>query len=406
MTGSSRISRWLIVGLLFVALFVLVQAFASLPPLFAEIRAEIPMSKAQMGMVFALVTLASIFLALAAGSAADRFGSRWIIGGALLAAGLGAGMRVLVTSVAGLAISTVLVGVGVACLYPSIPRVLRARFPANAMGVPAGLVFAAAPLGVGAGLATSASLLSPLCGGWRGAMALIGGVCVLVAVIWVLVWREPGADAVRGSHDLRAGLAKVLGIRDVWLLGLYLGAFNFAMGPIMSLLPVLLRERGISHEGELVAIVMWAGVIGTLVTGVLSDRLGRKKAILVGAALLAALCIPSFAAVTGNALVVALVMTGVAQGMALPIVMTLPVDVPGVGPPLAGSAIGLTFTLGNLIGITGPVIAGKVIDVTGAPRVAFLLIAGLLVAAAMVMLLLRENSDGQAAAHAASFRGA
>lgn len=94
-------SRWGIVALLFMVLIVLQQTFACLPPLFSEIQREVPMTKTEMGVVFAMVTVASIFLALVAGSVSDRFGSRWIVAGALLVAGLCAGMRFFVTSVAG-----------------------------------------------------------------------------------------------------------------------------------------------------------------------------------------------------------------------------------------------------------------------------------------------------------------
>lgn len=397
MKSRNDSSRWLIAGLLFMGLFVLTQSFACLPPLFSEIQKDIPMSKAEMGTIFSMVTLASIFLALGAGGMSDRFGSRWIVGGALLVAGLGAGMRVFAGSVTALTVSTILVGVAVACLGPNIPKVLGARFPPSEMGKVSGIVFSAAPIGVGVGLATGASVLSPVFGGWRGAMAFIGGLCILATVIWVLVYREPDSVANSGQHDVLANLSKVLRIRDVWLVGLYYGLFSFAVGPVMSLLPIVLEERGISHSGELVAIVMWFGVAATLLTGVASDRVGRRKPFLIVGALMMALCIPSFASLTGAPLVVALVITGIAQGMSFPIIMAMPVEIDGVGPVLAASAMGLTFMLGNLIGITGPVVSGVLIDSTGSPVMAFLLIGALLVASAGVALFLRETGKGWAA---------
>lgn len=392
-------SRWGIVALLFMVLIVLQQTFACLPPLFSEIQREVPMTKTEMGFVFAMVTVASIFLALVTGSVSDRFGSRWIVAGALLVAGLGAGMRFFVTSVAGLAVSTILVGVAVAGLNPNIPRVLAARFPPRELARVSGIVFSAMPIGVGLGLATSARVLSPTFGGWRGAMAFIGGLCVVAAVIWGLLYREPAAAAERRDHDALAGLSKVVRIGDLWLVGIYFGIFNFAVTPLMSLLPIVLEERGIAHSGEFVAIVMWVSVAGTLLTGAVSDKVGRRRPFLIAAALLSALCIPPLAALTGVPLVVALVITGTAQGMALPIVMTMPVEITGVGPSLAASAVGLTFMVGTLIGIAGPVVSGMVLDASGSPLAAFLLIAALLLAAAGVAVLLRETGSGSASQH-------
>ena len=63
--------------------------------------------------------------------------------------------------------------------------------------------------------------------------------------------------------------------------------FGLDVGVISGALPFLKNEfkLSIGSEGTVVSALLWGAVVGTLVSGMLSSRLGRRKTILIISAL-------------------------------------------------------------------------------------------------------------------------
>ena len=74
--------RYVVLMLIFLNMLFIMIAVNCVPPLFTEIIEDIPLSKAQMGSIMGVVTLASLFFAPVGGAIADKFGCRWALGGA------------------------------------------------------------------------------------------------------------------------------------------------------------------------------------------------------------------------------------------------------------------------------------------------------------------------------------
>lgn len=371
---------WVIAALLFLSILIMQMTYSILPPLFSEISRDITLSKAQMGLIFSMISLASIFFSLIGGAISDRFGSRLAIGGSLLSAGIFGGLRSLAGSALGLAVLTFMVGAAVALLLPNVVKVLAIRFSPRQLGKVNGLVLAAGPLGVGLGLATGAGVLSPAFGGWRGVMGAVAAACVATAAIWTFVYRDSTGDAGSrtASLDLLHSFGRVLSVRDVWLLAVYCGFFYFTVGGLISLLPIVFEERGVSHPGALVGLLMVAGIVGGPLGGLASDRAGKRAPFLAGSALLLALCTPLFASLTGAALVATIVVGGLAMGVIQPIMLAIPVQLRGIGPSLTATAVGLVMTVGGAVGALGPIVSGRLMDVSAFSMSAFIVMAAAL----------------------------
>jgi nitrate/nitrite transporter NarK len=86
-----------------------------------------------------------------------------------------------------------------------------------------------------------------------------------------------------------------------------------------------------------------------------------------------------------------LVLAGAALGTIAPVLMSVPVEIEGIGTSLAGTAVGFIFMLGNTGGFVGPVVAGKMMDSAGSSLPGFIFIAGALIAAAVIIIPLRET---------------
>ncbi len=393
MKDKSASYRWLVLALLFLNLMFAVIAMNCIPPLFAEIGREIPLTKTQMGTVMGVLTLASLFFAPVGGALSDKFGCRWALGGsALLVAGAGS-LRFFAGSAGELMACMFLLGVGMAVFGPNIPKALGTWFPPRELAKANGICFASMGVGGALAMATAAGFLSPAFGGWRVTMLVIGGGCLVMAVAWMILFRDRVADPsdAPGEHKVLDSFKKVLGVRDIWLIGFFYGLNMVGLMAIISLLPVVLAEKGVARSGELVSVMMGTTVVFNILGGVVSDKVGRRKPFLIVCAIVIGVCIPCFITFTGIPLIVALVAAGAAMGTIAPVMMAIPVELKPIGTALAGTAVGVIFMIGNTGGFIGPVIAGKLMDMSGSLWPGFIFLAASLVLSAAVIVPLRET---------------
>ncbi|GAA0310923.1 MFS transporter [Sphingomonas oligophenolica] len=196
--------------------------------------------------------------------------------------------------------------------------------------------------------------------GWRG-MFMIGVVpALLVFVIRMHVHESPAFEARRGQVQVNA-------FRELarhWKIALYvivlMTAFNFFSHGTQDLYPTFLQKQHHfdTHMTGLLAIVMNLGaIVGGLSFGIWSERIGRKKAIII-ASLLALPAIPLWAfSETPLLLGLGAFLLQVAVQGAWGIV---PVHLNELSPALIrGMFPGFAYQLGNLIASrNGPLQAG------------------------------------------------
>ena len=113
---------------------------------------------------------------------------------------------------------------------------------------------------------------------------------------------------------------------------------------------------------------------------------------LVTSAVTFGLCIPALLALSGWPLFVVLIIAGAAAGPIIPVTTAMPVEMPAIGPALAGTALGILFMIGNLGGFFGPLAAGRMIEMSGSPWSGFLFAAFLAVLAPRMLVKLKDPS--------------
>ena len=348
-----------------------------------------------MGLVMGVTTLASLFFAPIGGALSDSIGCRWALGISVLIMAAGGASRALPSSASGLIVCTFLLGAGAALFSPSLPKALGMWFPTDELGRANGICFSSMGIGVALAMGISASVLSPVFGGWRAVMVFLGVIMVVLGVVWMVVFRDRSPERGPGDHEhnIAANFKKVFKMKGVLLLSFFYGLNMIGVMGIVSFLPLTLEERGISRPGELVAIMMGTTVFFNIIGGILSDKAGRRRPFLIVCAVILGLCIPFFGVLKGIPLVLTLVIGGVAMGTIAPVLMAIPVEMKQVGTTLAGTAVGVIFMIGNTGGFVGPVIAGKLMDMTGSFWSAFAFMAAALLMAAGCILPMEETGN-------------
>ncbi|AIJ08294.1 MULTISPECIES: MFS transporter [Edwardsiella] len=242
-----------------------------------------------------------------------------------------------------------LYGVAMGGIWGVASSLTMETIPDRSRGLMSGIFQAGYPFGY-----LLAAVIYGLCAqalGWRG-MFIIGAVpIVLLPFIYFYVPESPVWLAARARHQ---SVALLPVLRRHWKLCVYLialmAAFNFFSHGTQDLYPTFLRvQHGFSTNIISIIAVTYniASIIGGVFFGALSERIGRKRAIML-AALLALPVIPLWAFSSGSLMlgVGAFVMQFMVQGAwgVIPTYLNelVPANARAVLP-------GFVYQLGNLI---------------------------------------------------------
>jgi MFS transporter, SHS family, lactate transporter len=186
--------------------------------------------------------------------------------------------------------------------------------------------------------------------GWRGMFMVGVAPALLVLLIRMHVKESPVFEARRG----KAAPNPIMELVRHWKIALYLvvlmTAFNFFSHGTQDLYPTFLQKQhhfDTHTTGILAAVMNLGAIVGGITFGIWSERIGRKRAIII-ASLLALPVIPLWAfSATPLLLGAGAFLVQVAVQGAWGIV---PVHLNELSPPLARSLFpGFAYQLGNLI---------------------------------------------------------
>jgi MFS family permease len=335
------------------------------------------------------------------------FLTRWVARPALLAGGqlvFGASLLVagLSQSVAQLLAAISAARIGASPQHPVGNALLSDTFPAERRGFAISAHISGGNVGTILVPFVGAALLASV--GWQATLALFGVPALVVgAAIALRVREDTGAyrAAAREAGSVRSQLSMVLRRRDLRLI---LGAALVAAGgrgldlvaPFM-----LLYMRGPLRIDEettamLYALLLVGAVVGPLLAGWLSDRLGRRRT-LVSYYLLSAVGILAFLAAGANLWLLAplLLPFGTAVFSESPVLQAYLAD--RAHGPTRDVAFSVYFTVAFGVGAFWAFVIGNVVATWGYP-VAFGVMAASYLAAATLLVAVREGPEPAPAA--------
>jgi CP family cyanate transporter-like MFS transporter len=359
----------ILAGLFLVALTLRPQ-IVGIGPLLPEIQDDLDTTHAVVGLLGTIPVLCMGLFAPPAAFLGARVGTRAAIAWSLVLIGVFGLGRAVVPSAALVVLLTWPVGAGMGLAGALVPVAVKEHFPIRPAG-PTGLY----TTGIQVGSAVSAAVAVPLAawyGGWRASLAVFSLVTLVLACVWLVLTRHDSA------HERPEGRPPRLPWRSrvAWLLVVLFGLMASTYYGINAWLPDSYAERGWSTAtaGSLLAVLNLVAIPASFVVPWLSDRVGERRAWLMGMAttFIVGMAGVVLAPAAAYAWVVAL---GIASGGMFALVLTVPLDLED-DPGSVGALVGMMLGLGYTIGAISPVVLGAVRDATGSFTASLWLLVG------------------------------
>ena len=184
-------SRWyvLILAALTCTFTVAMQQIC-MTVLFKEISEELGLSLVEIGVIWGIPALSGLLVVFVGGLLSDRYGARRVIGIACLLAGLAGALRGIAGDFTSLLLFTFLMGLAIWVIPASVFKTNAAWFSGRPLVIANGAVATGMGLGFTVGSLISATILSPLLGGWQNVLFLYGGISVIASFLWLFTVRE------------------------------------------------------------------------------------------------------------------------------------------------------------------------------------------------------------------------
>jgi cyanate permease len=361
--------RWFILALVVLTATVVVAApMMALPVLFKEISTELGMDLVQIGFIGTMTALTGMVVGLLGGAIGDRFGPRRTLAAACVLTGLTGALRGFSGGFAGLLATTFLFGLSQPVININLSKTCAVWFPARERGTANGGVSVGMALGFLLGSLLSATVLSPLLGGWRNVLFVFGMLACTFGVLWFFTRNPVAEGAQQTPHvQLRAGLRHVMRVRNMWIMGLAAVGYGGCVTPMLAYLPLYLRNIGWTNANadSTVATFHAVSLAGAIPIAMLSDRLRKRRVFLLLGALLMAAGVGALTVAAGVFIVAAVIVAGCMRDGFMAIFMTTVMETREIGLSYTGSAIGFvqvffalggTFAppLGNSLAAIGP----------------------------------------------------
>lgn len=362
-------------------------------------------TKTQAALPFTISTAAFALMMIFAGRWQDRIGPRVVatLGGLLFGAGL-AGSAYAGTPASMMLTFGVVGGIGIGLCYSATTPPAIKWFPPAKKGLITGIVVS------GVGLA--AVYVSPLtqilleATGIPRTFTILGIGAALLICVLAQILANPPAGYVPPAPTAEVGAARrspVAARRDVdwhemlrggqfyqlWLM-LVLTASAGLM--IIAHIAIIAKEQA-RWEWGFVPVAMLAvfNTLGRILSGYLSDRIGRTRTMVLAFSLQAVNML-AFASYTSPALLVfGSAFAGLCYGTIFTLMPAATADFYGVRN--LGVNYGLVFTAFGVAGVTGPILGGMIRDAAGSYGMSYTISAGMLALAAVLAFFARPPRD-------------
>ena len=369
----------------------------SLPVLFDEIAAQLSLDLVQIGYVWGASSLLGAAMSLTGGVIGDRIGARRMLVIACLLSGVTGAMRAFATDYASLTATVLIAGLFPMAAPMNVHKTCGIWFAGPRLGMANGVVSAGMAFGFLLGSLVSATFLSPLLGGWRNVLLFYAALAVIVSVLWAFTRREPDQGGSTAAPPLRPslrdGLFRVGRLRNVWLLALAMFGIGGAIQGALGYLPLYLRNQGWEPGAadSALASFHFASLLFTLPLTLLSDRLGARRPLLLVAALMVTVGFGLLSVAQGIVIWLAIICAGLMRDGYMATLMTLIIELRGIGPALAGTATGLIMGISRIGSVVAPPI-GNSLEAIG-PGAPFLFWAALALVGWTALTAVRETRE-------------
>lgn len=278
--------RWIILATTALSGFVLMGfPTTSLSAMFSEIAESVHLDLIQIGLVWGVGSVMGIITTVIGGSLIDFFGTRRSLITLCIAIGLTGALRGLAVDFWTLFFFSFLFGMVQPVLPMNLIKLNRQWFAPHQLGLASGVMSAGFATGLMLGSRLSATVLSPMLGGWRGVLIFLGVLGVGVGLLWMVIHPAVEKSEAKPPNiaSIFANLRYVMRYRELWRYTVAVFGVLGLMRGLVGYVPTYLREIGWNpaDADTAISIFFLASLIGVVPMTHLSDRLGNRRIVML-----------------------------------------------------------------------------------------------------------------------------
>ena len=396
---------WIIVAACFFVATITYGAGLSFGVFLTPLRESFSETSAAVSGAYSLCMFLYAGFGLFVGWGVDKYGPKitTMFGGLLL--GLGLLLTSQVNTMWQLYMTYGLIGIGMSPAYTPFMTTVS-RWFAKRRGLALGIM----TTGIGAGPLIIAPLASYLIstGGWRFSYLVIGSFAGLIIAAALLLKRSP--DEIGGfpngetynanipqpktkvskvtSESSGFSLKEAISTKAFWLLGSISLMVGIGLQMVLAHIVAYSEAKGISPmtAATVLSTISGASIAGRIIMGMTSDRIGRKKALVICVFTEGIMIFWLIGASSAWMLFVFGAIFGFCYGGHVPQFPALTAETLGLGH--MGAILGAISIFWGARAALGPVLAGYILDTTGSYSSAFIVgVVAMFLAAAITFLL-------------------
>jgi cyanate permease len=303
--------------------------------------------------------MAALVINLIAGMIVDRLGVKRFLIATCFLAGISGAVRGLSGDFAVLMITSLISFIFIHMVPVCVHNIASLWFDRSQRGLAQGCMSAGMGFGFTLGSMISATVISPLVGGWRNVLFLYGLISVIIGFTWFILKGSKTQARLASSGESVSffkSLVEVSRIKGVWVIGVVLMGYMACMQGTLGYLPLFLRNSGWSPAAADGALSLYnlTGACGALLLSYLSDRMGNRRGIVGAILLVTTVCTALVFFVSGNIIWLLVVLLGIGRDAMMAICNAMNFELKEVGPDRSGTALGLQGSISRPGAIISP----------------------------------------------------
>jgi MFS family permease len=356
-TNGANSRRYVLILAAITLTFTVAMQQICMTVLFKEISEELGLSLVDIGVIWGIPAFAGLLIVFFGGLLSDRYGAKRVITIACILGGIAGALRGLAWDFSSLVLFTFIMGLAIWLIPASVFKTNAAWFSGRPLVIANGVTSAGMGLGFTVGSLISATVLSPLLGGWQNVLFLYGGISFILGFLWIFTVKEfAEAKGSASGVPLRQSMVRVFPIASLWFIGLTLLGYNGCIQGVIGYVPTYLRDMGwtaASADGT-VAAFNAISTLGCIPLALLSDRIGLRKALLFPILVITILCVALLSVADDGMVWVLMVLIGMSRDGFMAVCLTMSTETKGIGVVYAATAMGLAQTIFNVGSLVAP----------------------------------------------------
>jgi MFS family permease len=378
-TPKTSAYAWVVLFALYMATLAATLNLFKLPPVMTVIQTAFSVDNVKTGDLMSIFSIMGFVLAIPAGYILKRFGIKMTgliaVGAVMIGSALGASAKTFEMLYVGRFIE----GVGMGLIMVAAPFAISVWFPLHNRALPTGIWASSVGIGNVATLLIAPSLAVAY--QWPSVWWLGAGFSALAFILFAILFRMPKQEEMYAApapapavQEAPPSLAKGMANRSFWMISISFGCYNLVVMAMCTFLPVFLEvvrgysktyEKGVlMNAGFVTALIMAASIFSAPAGGSISDRLGKRKLMVLIPFILTALTFLFPFTISIPMIPVYMIVFGIVGGPIAPVLLAA---VPEVAPKPQLIGIGMSVAaVGQNIGMyIGPSLFPRIMAVHG-----------------------------------------